>query len=48
MDSWVQAAKLPTGEVPGPEDVAEAYLYLMKDSNVTGTVIASNGGWFLV
>jgi NAD(P)-dependent dehydrogenase (short-subunit alcohol dehydrogenase family) len=47
MDSS-KAAKLPTGKVPGPEDVAEANLYLMKDHNVTGTVVTTNGGWFLV
>lgn len=31
-----------------PEDIAEAYLYLMKDGNVTGSVIESNGGRLLV
>lgn len=31
-----------------PEDVAEAYIYLMKDGNVTGSVIHSNGGRLLV
>ena len=41
-------AKLPTGKVPGPEDIAEAYLYLCKDNNITGTVISSNSGHFLV
>lgn len=41
-------SKLPTGKVPGPEDIAEAYLYLLKDNNVTGTVISSNSGHFLV
>lgn len=33
-----------TGRVGRPEDVAEAYLYLMKDSNVTGTVVSTSGG----
>lgn len=33
-----------TGEVGRVEDVVEGYLYLMKDKNVTGTVISSNGG----
>ena len=41
-------AKLPTGKIPGPEEIAEAYLYLLKDNNVTGTVISSNSGHFLV
>ncbi|KAL1878153.1 hypothetical protein Daus18300_002069 [Diaporthe australafricana] len=31
-----------------PEDIAEAYLYLMKDGNVTGSIIESNGGRLLV
>jgi len=31
-----------------PEDTAEAYLYLMKDGFVTGTVIHTNGGALLV
>ena len=33
-----------TGEVGRPEDVAECYLYLMRDRNVAGSVIDSNGG----
>lgn len=33
-----------TGEIAQVEDVVETYLYLMKDKNVTGTVIGSNGG----
>jgi len=35
---------LPTGAVGRPEQVAEAYLWLMKDSNVTGTCAETNGG----
>jgi NAD(P)-dependent dehydrogenase (short-subunit alcohol dehydrogenase family) len=31
-----------------PEDVAEAYLYAMKDGFVTGSVLHSNGGAFLI
>ncbi|KAL2062263.1 hypothetical protein VTL71DRAFT_6529 [Oculimacula yallundae] len=42
------ADKQPTGKVGKPEDVAEAYLWLMKDSNVTGFVASSNGGSLLV
>ena len=30
------------------EDVAESYLYLMKDKNVTGSVINTNGGALLL
>jgi len=39
---------VPTGRVAAPEDVAEAYLWLMKDWNVTGTVATSDSGGRLV
>ncbi|OBT76555.1 hypothetical protein VF21_05371 [Pseudogymnoascus sp. 05NY08] len=42
------SAKVPTGKVGMPEDVAEAYLWLMKDSNVTGIVTYSDSGARLV
>lgn len=33
---------------PGlPEEVGEAYIYLMKDTNNTGSVISSSGGSLL-
>ncbi|TVY83966.1 Short-chain dehydrogenase/reductase ATR9 [Lachnellula suecica] len=38
------AGKVPTGHVGKPEEVAEAYLWLMKDSNVTGFVARSDSG----
>lgn len=38
------AKSMPTGRLGQPEDVAEAYLFLMKDPNVTGTVVDSNSG----
>ncbi|KAF2396334.1 NAD(P)-binding protein [Trichodelitschia bisporula] len=41
-------AKTTTGETGKVEDVAEAYLYLMKDSNVSGVNIDTNSGVFLV
>jgi NAD(P)-dependent dehydrogenase (short-subunit alcohol dehydrogenase family) len=37
-----------TGAIGKVEDVAEAYLYVMKDKNVSGSVIATNGGRLLV
>ncbi|KAJ5677847.1 NAD(P)-binding protein [Penicillium maclennaniae] len=37
-----------TGTVGSPEDVAEAYIYIMKDKFITGTLVASNGGILLV
>ncbi|KAJ5261247.1 hypothetical protein N7478_011842 [Penicillium angulare] len=33
-----------TGRIASADEVAEAYLYLMKDSNVTGRVISSDSG----
>jgi len=35
------------GQVGTPENVAEAYLYSMKDQNVTGTIVQSDGGRLL-
>lgn len=40
--------KMPTGKVCGPEEVAEAYLYLLRDHNVTGTKVSTTGGAMLV
>jgi NAD(P)-dependent dehydrogenase (short-subunit alcohol dehydrogenase family) len=39
--------KSTTGTIGKVEDVAEAFLYVMKDQNVTGTLISSNGGGLL-
>jgi NAD(P)-dependent dehydrogenase (short-subunit alcohol dehydrogenase family) len=36
-----------TGTVAGPEDLAESYIYLMRDHFTTGSVIESNGGILL-
>jgi NAD(P)-dependent dehydrogenase (short-subunit alcohol dehydrogenase family) len=33
-----------TGTVGTPEEVAEGYIYFMKDSFATGGVVESNGG----
>lgn len=40
--------KVPTGRVGQPDDVAEAYLWLMKDKNVTGIVVSSDSGASIV
>ncbi|ESZ89517.1 hypothetical protein SBOR_10099 [Sclerotinia borealis F-4128] len=40
--------KVLTKHVAMPEEVAESYLWLMKDSNVTGTVVRSDSGSLLV
>lgn len=42
MEGFV--SKMATGRVGRPEDVAEGYLYCMRDGNLTGSVISSNGG----
>jgi len=42
------AKKSTTGRIGRPEDVAESYLYAMKDHNLSGTVISSNGGALLL
>lgn len=39
-----QSLHLATGQVAQAEDVVEAYLYVLKNKNVTGTVIRSDGG----
>ncbi|KAB8235678.1 uncharacterized protein BDW43DRAFT_298726 [Aspergillus alliaceus] len=36
------------GVVGQPEDVAEAYIYVMKDNFITGSVISTNGGALLI
>ncbi|EXJ67145.1 uncharacterized protein A1O5_09792 [Cladophialophora psammophila CBS 110553] len=41
-------AHVATGEVGRVEDVVEAFLYVLKDRNVTGTCIRSDGGVFLM
>ncbi|KAL8634333.1 MAG: hypothetical protein Q9228_008073 [Teloschistes exilis] len=37
-----------TGEVAKAEDVAESYLYCMRDRNLSGSVISTNGGSLLM
>lgn len=41
-------AKVPTGQAGQVEDVAEAYLWLMKDGNASGSVAGTDGGALLV
>ena len=36
------------GKCGSPEDIAEAYLYMMRDTFVTGHVLLTNGGYLLV
>jgi len=42
------AEKSATGVVGKVEDVVEAYLYVIKDRNVTGSVISTNSGVLLM
>lgn len=42
-----QVKKHTTGEFGKPEDVAEAYLYLLRDWNCSGSVISTNSGALL-
>lgn len=48
-DAFLKSAKgkCTTGEVGKPEDVAESYLYVIRDRNVSGSVIDTNGGSLL-
>jgi len=41
------AQSTTTGKIAQPEDIAEAYLYVLKDTNVTGSLIGTNGGALL-
>ncbi|OJJ72609.1 hypothetical protein ASPBRDRAFT_42332 [Aspergillus brasiliensis CBS 101740] len=44
----IAAAKHPTGRIAQPEEVAEAYIYLMKDTNITGRIVSTDSGTLLV
>ena len=37
-----------TGRVARAEDVVESYLYVMRDGNISGSVISTNGGHFIM
>ncbi|KAI1636812.1 hypothetical protein F4809DRAFT_360956 [Biscogniauxia mediterranea] len=43
----VMAKESVLGKIASPEEVAEAYVYLMKDTNTTGTCVRTNGGVLL-
>jgi NAD(P)-dependent dehydrogenase (short-subunit alcohol dehydrogenase family) len=42
------SSQLATGKVGTPSDLAESYLFVLKDTNVTGSVISTNGGALIV
>lgn len=39
---------MATGIVPGPEEIAESYVFVLRDRNMTGTVVSTNGGALLM
>jgi NAD(P)-dependent dehydrogenase (short-subunit alcohol dehydrogenase family) len=41
------AEKMTTGRAGQPEDVAESYLAIMKDVNMDGSVVRTDGGYML-
>ncbi|KAI9812306.1 MAG: hypothetical protein M1827_004755 [Pycnora praestabilis] len=41
-------SKNATGEIGQPDDVAESFIYAMKDRNLTGSIISTNGGVLLL
>jgi NAD(P)-dependent dehydrogenase (short-subunit alcohol dehydrogenase family) len=43
-----EAARLPVGHAGEPEEIAEGYLYLMRQTYVTGHVLFTDGGALLV
>ena len=43
-----RAEKLPVRHVGEPEEIAEAYLYLMRQSYCTGQVVVVDGGAMFV
>lgn len=43
-----QGTKVATGQVARVEDVVESYLYVLKDKNVTGTVVRTDGGTLIM
>lgn len=38
------SAAVPTQQIAQPEDIAQAYLYVMKDPNCTGSIITTDSG----
>ena len=41
-------ARVPTGKVGQAEDVAESFLYAMRDANLTGVVLKTDSGSTIV
>jgi NAD(P)-dependent dehydrogenase (short-subunit alcohol dehydrogenase family) len=43
-----EARRLPVGHVAGAQELAEGYLYLMRQTFVTGQTLVTDGGGLLV
>jgi NAD(P)-dependent dehydrogenase (short-subunit alcohol dehydrogenase family) len=43
-----EARRLPVGHVADAQEIAEGYLYLMRQTFVTGQTLAIDGGGLLV
>ena len=48
FNMYLEGGKLPTGRVATAADIAESYIFAMRDYNMTGTVISTNSGSLLV
>jgi NAD(P)-dependent dehydrogenase (short-subunit alcohol dehydrogenase family) len=42
-----EARRLPVGHIADPQEIAEGYLYLMRQTFVTGQTLAIDGGGLL-
>ncbi|KAI0487427.1 short-chain dehydrogenase [Xylaria cf. heliscus] len=49
-EAWLQKmfGHLPVGKAGRVEEVAEAYMYLLRDSNATGEIVKTRGGQLLI
>ncbi|KAI1121662.1 short-chain dehydrogenase [Nemania abortiva] len=48
VQTMAEQMRLPTGKAGTVDEVAEAYTYLMRDSNATGEVVQTRGGQHLI
>jgi pteridine reductase len=46
-DAMPSPDRVPLGSWAGPEDIEDALLYLVEAGQVTGQVLAVDGGWSL-
>ncbi|KAI0874545.1 short-chain dehydrogenase [Hypoxylon argillaceum] len=48
IQAFAEQMRLPVGKAATVEEIAEAYMYLLRDSNATGEVVQTRGGQHLV